>query len=73
MNGERGENVAEFPDSGRQGGPRGSGPGGVIGERVAKLETHMQHLATKAWVLGGVLGGMILAASLSIAILKLFP
>lgn len=70
MNGERGDNVAEFPESGRQGGPRGPGD---IGERVAKLEAHMQHLATKAWVLGGVLGGMVLAASLAIAVLKLFP
>ena len=78
MNGDRGSgNVAEFPDTGRRGGPNGHGPGGDIGERVAKLEAHMQHLATKAWVLAGVLGGMVLAASLAaslaIAIIKLFP
>ncbi len=50
-----------------------NGGNGTFGERLARLEAHMQHVATKAWVLGGVVGGMVLAASLSIAILKLFP
>lgn len=41
--------------------------------RVLVVETELKHLATKAWVLGGVVGGMVLAASVAIAILKLFP
>lgn len=36
------------------------------------IRTELKHLASKAWVLGGVIGGMVLAASLTIAILKLF-
>lgn len=43
-----------------------------IEERVARLETHMLHMATRAWVLGGVVGGMVAAATLTIAIIKLF-
>ena len=41
-------------------------------ERLARLETHMLHMATKAWVLGGVVVGMGLAATITIAIIKLF-
>ena len=41
-------------------------------ERLARLETHFLHTATKAWVLGGVVGGMVAAATLTIAIIKLF-
>ena len=40
---------------------------------IVRIDTTLKHVATKAWVLGGVVGGMILAASLAIAILKLFP
>ena len=32
----------------------------------------MQHVATKAWVLAGVVGGMGLAATIALAVLKLF-
>lgn len=46
--------------------------GGDLREMVAILEAHMQHLATKAWVLGGVIGGMVLAAIISLSVLKLF-
>ena len=28
-------------------------------ERLARLETHMLHMATRSWVLGGVVGGMV--------------
>ena len=38
----------------------------------AKFDAELPHLATKAWVLGGVVGGMVVAASLTIAVLKLF-
>ena len=41
--------------------------------RVTVIETELKHLATKAWVLGGVVGGMFLAASLALAIARLFP
>ena len=50
-----------------------------LGGRVRKVEddilviqTEFKHLATKAWVLGGVVGGMVLAASLSLAVVKIF-
>ena len=47
---------------------------------VVVLPPEFKHLATtndierlKVWVLAGVVGGMIVAASLAISILKLFP
>ena len=42
-------------------GDSGGEDDGELRERVAALEAHFQHLATKAWVLGGVLGGMGIA------------
>lgn len=59
-------NVHPFP---RDPGP---GNGSDVRERLARIEAHMQHMATRAWVLGGVVGGMGLAAALTIAIIKLF-
>ena len=44
-----------------------------LGERVASIEAIIPHLATKAWVLGGVIGGMAVAASLAMAIAKFLP
>jgi len=44
-----------------------------IERRVTIIETELKHLATKAWVLGGVVGGMLLAASLALAIARFFP
>lgn len=41
-------------------------------ERVSTLEAHMSHMATKAWVLGGVVGGMVLAVTLTFTLIKLF-
>lgn len=41
-------------------------------ERLAAVETHMRHMATKAWVLAGVVGGMVSAAIVTIAIMRLF-
>ena len=37
-------------------------------ERVSALEAHMSHVATKAWVLAGVVGGMGLAATLAVTV-----
>ena len=41
-------------------------------ERVAKLEAIIPHLATKAWVLGGVIGGMGIAAMIALGVSRLF-
>ena len=41
-------------------------------ERVSALEAHLEHMATKAWVLAGVVGGMGLAATITLAVIKLF-
>ena len=41
-------------------------------ERVSSLEAHMNHMATKAWVLGGVVGGMGLATTMALAIVRIF-
>ena len=51
-----------------------------VEDKVLVIQTDFKHLATtrdvekvKVWVLAGVVGGMIVAASLAISILKLFP
>ena len=41
------------------------------GNRITQLETHLEHLATKAWVLGGVVGGMGLAAVVALGVARL--
>ena len=41
-------------------------------ERVSALGAHMSHMATKARVLGGVVGGMVLAVTLAFTSIKLF-
>ena len=33
----------------------------TVETRVTVIETELKHLATKAWVLGGVVGGMLLS------------
>ena len=42
------------------------------GERLAAIEAHLQHMATRSWVLGGVVGGMVAAATITLAVIKLF-
>lgn len=42
-------------------------------ERVAALEAQMQHVATKGWVLGCVAVGMGLAATITLAFIRIFP
>ena len=61
------------------GGASGPPNGNGLASRVSVLESELKHLATKkdvseikVWALTGALGGMVLAASLAIAILKLF-
>ena len=44
----------------------------TLGERVASLEEAMKHVATKAWVLGGVIAGFVVTTTLVLALVKLF-
>ena len=42
-------------------------------ERIeTKLDSELKHLATRAWVLGGVVGGMVSAALITLATIRLF-
>ena len=69
---EVGSEPPEEPGLLQYGGGRRNGNN--LEGRVAALEAHMQHLATKAdvqklrtWVLAGVVGGMVIAAILTLA------
>ena len=56
----------------RQGREAGSGDNGKnLSERVAALEAHREHAATKAWVLGSFLSGAGLAVGVIAAITQL--
>ena len=37
-----------------------------------EIKTNLAHTATRAWVLGGVLGGMVAAATIAAAVLRFF-
>ena len=37
---------------------------------IREMKTQLQHVATRAWVLGGVLGGMGVAAGIAVAIVR---
>ena len=37
-----------------------------------KVDIELKHIATRAWVLGGVLGGMGVAATIALIFIKLF-
>ena len=53
------------------GGPREDRLRGVeiqLAEIKTKLDTELKHVATKAWVLGGVLAGMGVAATIAAAV-----
>jgi len=39
---------------------------------IQGIKAHMQHMATKAWILAGVIAGMGLAASIALAVARLF-
>ena len=47
-----------------------------VENRLTRLETkfdaELKHLATRAWVLGGVLGGMGVAAGIALLFIRLF-
>ena len=46
---------------------------GVPEQQLARIEAELGHVATRAWVLGGVqLGGMGVAAMVAVALMKLF-
>lgn len=69
--------VHQFPE--RSAELNGGGDGGSYDQRLSSLEgdvrelrADMKHVATKAWVLGGVLGGMAVAATIAAAMLRLF-
>lgn len=40
----------------------------AVETRLARIEAEMKHMATKAWVLAGVLGGMGVAAGIAVGI-----
>ena len=40
--------------------------------RLTRIETELKHLATRAWVLGGVVGGMVAATAITLTVIKLF-
>ena len=57
----------------------GNGNGRHLDARVASLEAHLQHLATKnditqlkVWILGGVLAAIVVAAGISATVVKAF-
>ncbi|MEG9862715.1 MAG: hypothetical protein V6Z81_09585 [Parvularculales bacterium] len=64
------ENVVELDPSGPTTGQSGGNGGVDLNARVAVLEAEIKHLATKASVLGGVLGGMGVAAFIAAIIVK---
>ncbi len=71
--------VSESEEPAASAGSSGGGNGGSIEERLVKLETHVQYLATKediqklkVWVLGGVVGGMVLAVTITLAIARIW-
>ena len=57
----------------------GRGGGNNFESRLARLETHLQYLTTKedlqklkVWMLIGVIGGMGLAATITLAVIRIF-
>ena len=61
-------------------GGSGGGGGKRIEERLAALETRIDYLATKediqkikVWVLAGVIGAVVVALGIALAILRLLP
>ena len=71
--------VEDPPSPPRELGNNGRNGGGNLDSRVAALETHLGYLATKTdvqglktWVLGGVVGGIIVAVILTLAAVRLF-
>lgn len=70
------DNIVRFP--GRT-PPTSNGNNGHFGNRdieierrLATIEETLKHTATRAWVLGGVVGGCALAAGIALTVMKLF-
>ncbi len=40
--------------------------------RMARVGTELKHLATRAWVLGGVVGWMVTATIITLTVIRLF-
>lgn len=71
------DSLREFPSRSVSPGGGDRGNGG-ISERlrlveldVREIKTDMKHVATRAWVLGGLLGGMGIAAGIAATIFRL--
>ena len=67
------------PSAGRPGGAGDNGGRLQFGERLARIEARMEHVATKediqqlkVWVLGGVLGALGLAVVAATGVTTLF-
>lgn len=43
-----------------------------IVQRIATVEERLNHVATKAWVLGGALFSIVTAATLAVAVIRLW-
>ena len=70
---------ADPPTSPRDHGHDGGDGNTGLESRVTALETHLKYLATKTdiqglktWILAGVIGGMITAAVLTLAAVRLY-
>ena len=43
-----------------------------LGERFARVEEKLNQMATKAWIVGGVVAGIVASVMIVLAILKVF-
>lgn len=73
------DTVVDMPTPARGRPSTGGGGGNGFDERLrrveqqlVRIETELRHTATRAWVLGGVVGGMAVAAVITVGLLKLF-
>lgn len=73
--GNGGQNVVDPPlqeSSGNSSGGSGSRRDLEIERRLSTIEEALKHVATKAWVLGGVVGGIGLAVVIALTFIRLF-
>ena len=73
------ENVAAVgkPNGGEGGGIHSGGSGlqskiHDIDTRLGRIEERLKHAATTEWILAGVIGAIVTASMLALAVLKLF-
>ena len=43
-----------------------------VEDRILVIETELTHLATRSWVLGDVVGGMGIAATVALVVVRMF-